>query len=73
MNKEMLQFLTGMTEEQILNEAKNIGLDTREEEALNKGKDFFDKYMKLDNANSQKRVILTLIAYGIINNNKGGK
>jgi len=72
MNKEILQFLTGMTEEQIINSAKSIGLDTSEEEAFKDGIDFLDKYLELEDNNSQQRVILKLLSYGILKN-KGGK
>jgi len=72
MNKEILQFLTGMTEEQIISSAKSIGLDTSEEEAFKDGIDFLDKYLELEDNNSQQRVILKLLSYGILKN-KGGK
>ena len=72
MNKELFLTLVGMSEEQVLSEAAKINLNTQEIESFHNGKDFIDKYDELEIEESRKKVVLKLIAYGLIKRN-GGK
>ena len=72
MNKELFLTLVGMSEEQALSEAAKINLNTQEIESFHNGKDFLDKYDELETEESRKKVVLKLIAYGLIKRN-GGK
>ena len=72
MNKELFLTLVGMSEEQVLSEAAKINLNTQEIESFHNGKDFIDKYDELETEESRKKVVLKLIAYGLIKRN-GGK
>lgn len=72
MNKELFLTLVGVTEEQALSEAAKINLNPKEIEAFHNGKDFIDKYDELKMEESRRKVVLKLIAYGLIKRN-GGK
>lgn len=72
MNKELFLTLVGMTEEQALSEATKINLNPKEIESFHNGKDFIDKYDELETEESRRKVVLKLIAYGLIKRN-GGK
>ena len=72
MNKELFLTLVGMSEEQALSEAAKINLNTQEIEPFHNGKDFIDKYDELETEESRRKVVLKLIAYGLIKRN-GGK
>ena len=72
MNKELFLTLVGVTEEQALSEATKINLNPKEIETFHNGKDFIDKYDELETEESRRKVILKLIAYGLIKRN-GGK
>ena len=72
MNKELFLTLVGMTEEQALSEATKINLNPKEIESFHNGKDFIDKYDELKMEESRRKVVLKLIAYGLIKRN-GGK
>ena len=71
MNKELFLTLVGMTEEQALSEAEKMNLNPKEIESFNSGKDFIDKYDELETEESRKKVVLKLIAYGLIKRNGG--
>lgn len=66
MNKEMLLNIIGMTEDKVIEKASKLNMDDIEEYTFIKGKDFIDKYNELDNKNARDKVILKLIAYGLI-------
>ncbi len=72
MNKELFLTLIGMSEEQALSEAAKINLNSQEIESFHNGKDFIDKYDELETEESRRKVVLKLIAYGLIKRN-GGK
>ena len=72
MNKELFLTLVGMSEEQALSEAAKINLNPKEIESFHNGKDFIDKYDELETEESRRKVVLKLIAYGLIKRN-GGK
>ena len=72
MNKELFLTLVGMSEEQALSEEAKINLNPQEIESFHNGKDFIDKYDELETEESRRKVVLKLIAYGLIKRN-GGK
>lgn len=72
MNKEVFLKLVGMTEKQVLLEEKKINLNPKEFESFHNGKNFIDKYDELETEESRRKVVLKLIAYGLVRRN-GGK
>lgn len=68
MNKDILLKLLGLTEEEIIEEVSKYNLSIKEIDAFNKGKDFGEKIAELDDL-SKRRVILSLIYYGLANKN----
>ena len=72
MKKEDILNYIGMTEQQLVEQSKQIKLFEEEIELYNKGKDFLDKYKDINNDNSRKKVTLCLMAYliSIMNGDK---
>lgn len=68
MNKEILLNLLGLTEEAIVEEVSKYNLSVKEIETFNEGKEFGEKIAELNDL-SKRKVILSLIYYGLINKN----
>ena len=69
MNKEIALGLINMTEQQVIETAAKINLNSKELEILKKGKDFLDKYNELESQESRNDVVLKLLAYGLLKTN----
>lgn len=71
MKEEIINFLLGMSKEQLFEEVTKINLTQQEMEIFDKGKEYIDKMFEIKNEKSRKDIALHLITYGISKESEG--